>query len=746
MTTHNEVASSNPREGRGRRPKDPKAQQPERPEDEHSPERDDECHGWPLDTFTEKDDCRCDGSPPAAAAPPKRPKRPPRQDCCEEILRALERGGRAEIHKPKVKPNRRLAARCARTTIKDITLPLLMLLLRRERENIPTTDAKELEIRGWLGSLSAQKRAALDQLLDDYLKSSDRTRECVFETRFDKWPDRCTIDWDFVGKAFADQAAKSGRQVLFHSHNGLPGRGKARSWERPVLIGYGTEYLSVKTQPTKGPWPWICAVASDVEARRWYRNESYRTPGAFPPGSVQYEQHEIKMKCVPASKPGEAPNCNPLTPADAGGGGGGGFGGFASCPHGAMHTAPVLGKATCLDIPKTYPGGPITLRGLNFLSTNCHVRIRKLTSGSFSDSDVYEAQPPPSAYVDTSVEIPDIPCSEVFGDPFRPDNVATCAVEDHAHFNLPDTYDQGINKPKLPPGFYEIRLIVPNEENFAFEAFVNGEKKSIVPPELYSNAAYVEMMPDPTQSYSWAIDDAFCHEETSGPGSDEPWVTVTPFVFDKSAPMIFPSPQMAIEAEEIDGGATIPLKLTPFPLYTGPLAKSVPEYIPFIVTCGITGLEVDSEDAAKNQIRTLGEAYVEYLKVVFLAGAGGASLLEKGFTALVAAVGKTWAIAAAGGAIVIVLAAGLLWAAWAPADPIIADLIMMDPLLGHRLTTAGVVPPAVTPYEIDGIKTEVYIQPPTPLSSTTIRFRVEHQYVCEDEDSRYGLTYRLERI
>lgn len=743
MHTDHEPASSATQGKHERRPARPDDRPSDRP-----PERDDDdgCHGWPLDTFTERDECKCHGSPPAATAPPQQPKRPPREDCCERILRALQRGERVSVRKPKVKPNARLAARCARTTIKDITLPLLMLILRRERDKVPTSDAKELEIRGFLGSLSAKKRAALEELLDNYLKSSDRTRECVFETRFDAWPDRCAIDWDFVGKAFADQAARTGRQVLFHSHNGMPGRGKARPWERPVMIGYGTEMLSIKTQPTKGPWPWICAVSTDVEAKRWYRNESYRTPGNFPPGSVQYEQHEIKMKCTPASKPGETPNCSPLTPSDSGGGGGGGFGSFASCPHGPQHTAPVNGASTCLDIPKTYPGGPITIRGLNFLSTNCRIRIRKLTHGSFSDSDVYEAQMPAAAAVDMSVQIPDIPCTEVFGDPLRPDNVATCQVEDHAHFNLPDTFDQGINKPKLPPGFYEIRLIVPNEDNFAFEAFADGQKKIVVPPELYSNAAYVEVTPDPAQSYSWAIDDAYCHEETSGPGSDEPWVTIMPFVFDKSAPLVFPTPQRAIEAEEIDTGSTIPLKLKPFPIYSGPLAKSQPEYIPFIVTCGITGLEVDDEDAAKEQVRTLGEAYVEYLKVVFLAGAGSSSLLEKGFTALVAAVGKTWAIAAAGGAVVIVLAAGLLWAAWAPADPIIADMIMMDPLLASRLTTAGSMPPTVTPYEIDGIKTEVYVQPPTALSSTTIRFRVEHQYVSDDEESRYGLTYRLERI
>jgi hypothetical protein len=171
---------------------------------------------------------------------------------------------------------------------------------------------------------------------------------------------------------------------------------------------------------------------------------------------------------------------DPMTPGDSGNS-------FATCPHGENHTAKILGKDTCLDVPKIFPGGHVTLMGLNFLSTKCRIRIRRLINGNFlGAAEVYEAELKPSINEDPdpNLKIPDIPCGELFGDTTRPDNVATCSVEDIAHFEMPQRYDARINKLVIPTGFYEIRLIVPNEDNFAFEALVGNEKKSIAPDLL----------------------------------------------------------------------------------------------------------------------------------------------------------------------------------------------------------------------------------------------------------------------
>jgi hypothetical protein len=640
-----------------------------------------------------------------------------------------------------MKPSRRLADRCDRTTIKDIMLPLLMLLLRRYRDEVSSVDEREHEIRKWLGATTSEKRKALLDILENYQGSAARTRECVFETRFDDWPDRCEINWEFVGKAFADQAAKSGREYLFDVQTGVPGRGVKRPWERPVVVGWGKEKLSVLTKPVKGPWPWICAVSTNANARQWYRNEQYRIPGNLPPGLIPYESHEIKKICKPPTQPGINWDCSPMTrrstvPP----------GGFGVCPHGHSHTALINSVDTCLDVPKTYPGGPVTLRGLNFLSTTCRIRIQRLTSGYFDTSDAYEVELQPAVNADLSVKIPDIPCNEVFGDTAIPENVATCRVEDKAHFHMPSTYDVDGDKLTIPPGFYEIRLIVPNEEHFAFEALTGSGKQIVTPPELITNPAFVEVLPDPSLSYSLAIESGFCHEETSGPGSDEPWVTVWPFVFDKTSPITYPSTQYAIKADEIDTGDGIPLEASPFLLHQGPLSKLAPDYVPFLVTCGIVGFEVDSESDAKAQIEAARAAYAEFLKTVFLAGGAGSSLLDKGFAELDTLVSGNWTIASAGAAVVITTGGGLLWALWAPADPIISDLLIIDPIMAYALTSAGSSAPQIEPYSRDGIDVQVTILPPVPMSDTTTRFRFEHIYRSQEEESRYGLTYRIQRL
>jgi hypothetical protein len=158
------------------------------------------------------------------------------------------------------------------------------------------------------------------------------------------------------------------------------------------------------------------------------------------------------------------------------------------------------------------------------------------------------------------------------------------------------------------------------------------------------------------------------------------------------------------------------------------------------VALSIMGFEVDGEDAFMNQIDSFTDAFVEILKdeIAFVKD----HLKEvEGIVDFLASKGLAGAI---GGAIAIavVLAIDVFVALWAPADLIIEDAIGPTILDLVELTSVNFPLPLpsehITP---QGIKVKV-----TPLDKIPQQYRELREYVSDDEESRYEIVLRYNRL
>jgi hypothetical protein len=153
----------------------------------------------------------------------------------------------------------------------------------------------------------------------------------------------------------------------------------------------------------------------------------------------------------------------------------------------------------------------------------------------------------------------------------------------------------------------------------------------------------------------------------------------------------------------------------------------------------IMGFEVDGEDAFENQITSFTDAFVEILKdqIAFLkdhlkeAGAIVEKLAEEGLTGAIAG-----AIA-----IAVVLAIDVFVALWAPADLIIEDAIGPTTLDLVELTSVNFPLPLPSEHVTPQGKVKV-----TPLEKIPHQYREKREYVNDDEESRYEITLRYNRL
>jgi hypothetical protein len=90
----------------------------------------------------------------------------------------------------------------------------------------------------------------------------------------------------------------------------------------------------------------------------------------------------------------------------------------------------------------------------------------------------------------------------------------------------------------------------------------------------------------------------------------------------------------------------------------------------------------------------------------------------------------------------VVVAIDVFVALWAPADPIIEDMIGPSTQDMVELTSMNFALPAasehVTP---QGIKVKV-----TPLGKLPGQYRERREYISDDEDSRYEIVFRYTRL
>ncbi|MEA2959874.1 MAG: hypothetical protein QOJ58_5929, partial [Alphaproteobacteria bacterium] len=293
----------------------------------------------------------------------------------------------------------------------------------------------------------------------------------------------------------------------------------------------------------------------------------------------------------------------------------------------------------------------------------------------------------------------------------------------------------GANDIPVPPGRYILDVIVPNDTHYA-------PTPGAPPAEFVSNDVWIDLVPSPDQGYRIWTDEAFCIEETDGLGSDEPWFQAYTVQFVPSGTSVvsmLPQQQTTImRTDDVDSGEPISFSAPDF--FHGKLG------LDGLFALGVYGLEVDSDDAAQQQIKDFGDAYALYWKNFWTGLAVGADVtLVSGAIARGAATAATLIGGVAFLAVVAIV--GLFYAGWAPADPIGYDLMTFDPRSLFDRTNPTTPVPASFGKSFGDLSLDVspqnkLVQP----GGTQARYSEDHIYHSDDEDSTYKLVYRIERI
>jgi hypothetical protein len=344
-------------------------------------------------------------------------------------------------------------------------------------------------------------------------------------------------------------------------------------------------------------------------------------------------------------------------------------------PGGALNKA--AGQTQCLAVVQLHPATEVGLRGFNFTSTNMTVKLSKV-DGTFKDIVR--------------------PVTDFQGDTTSAPDIASCSVRDHAYFLLPGTVPDGLNDIPVPPGRYSLTLTVPNDSNFAPDT-------GPAPAEFTSNAILVDILPRTDLHYSIQTNFAFCVSETSPSwaGSDEPWFRAMALAagipeaqsdFSQS----WGNPVDIMDTDDVDSGEFISIPAAT--LFDGVVDQK-------ILAIGMIGLEVDSDDAAKEDMHNFFDCYVLYMKqfLVFTASSVDGGFLGTELSAFIKTGSTSLLLYVTGGVMAAILGAGVLFALWAPADLLAYDFLVNTSLSLFALTDGdkGNVPPNDS-YEIDSVK------------------------------------------
>jgi hypothetical protein len=364
------------------------------------------------------------------------------------------------------------------------------------------------------------------------------------------------------------------------------------------------------------------------------------------------------------------------------------------------HAGTTTDGAACLRLQEIEAGRAVLLEGVNFSSIDTKVRITDVATFT----DVREVD----AHVCGDDETP-------LTDPVTGTPITDCRVHDRLTFRLPDD---------LQPGLYEFQVMVPNVAGvpgWGDTLFSDGHRLFVVPPS--------------TARFQITSETLHAREETSPAsfGSDEVGIkilAVALFPDLTTSEAQVPNGGNPIRFGDVDSGETRAMNHLLFthqqPILGGALS--------------ILGFEVDGEDAFEKQIDNFTDAFIEILKIEleFLKDHWKevAKIAEK-----LASFGLAGAIAAAI-AIAVVLAISVFVALWAPADLIIEDTI--GPTVGELVALTSVNFPLPAPSEHitgGGIKVKV-----TPLDKIEHQYRERREYISDDEDSRYEIVFRYNRL
>jgi hypothetical protein len=351
----------------------------------------------------------------------------------------------------------------------------------------------------------------------------------------------------------------------------------------------------------------------------------------------------------------------------------------------------------CQRVVEVEAGQGVLVEGVNFSSVDAKVRI----STRVAPETVLREVPAQVCGDD------DTPLTERLQGQDR--LILDCRVHDRLSFQVPGD---------LAPGVYSFQIAVPNLSPYPGHGAV-----------LLSNVEYISVATPSTARFQISSETLYARAETSPAsfGSDEVGIRILalPLFPDlASGEAQLPNGGAPIRFSDVDSGET---RAMDHLLFSHQQAIAG-------IALSIRGFEIDGEAAFEQQIESTLDVFISILKdqLAFVldhlkeAGSVAAKLAGYGLQGLIA------------GAI----AAAVVVALWAPADPIIEDMIGPSTQDLVELTSVNFPLPAASEHNTpQGIKVKV-----TPLDKSPGQYRERREYISDDEDSRYEIVFRYNRL
>jgi hypothetical protein len=581
-------------------------------------------------------------------------------------------------HKPKQGKGRKLTDIAASLPKPSAAIPMLFHLLRRFVDKQEPGNKFEAYVFEHLARLEGKQLDSLVGGLEAFVSVKEPYRSTLFDDRFDHWSPKQSIGSSLMHWTLLDDS------IMLKWGRGLDTLfmpGKVRPWSRMVGVG--------DFQRITAPWPWI----NEVEGLRTVDHISpinYYFP-------IEYEGTVSWMADPNTGQP-------IMTPPE-------------QSRYPACSVAPQRDKQDlCLRVHEVRVGGSVTLTGFNYFSWGAKVNLTRFDGNVMGDTFVVDG---------FLISDPSTPLKDKQGNV-----IADHRVTDRLMFDIPTMTPDGLYQ--FPPGVYAVSVTMPNDVHYTS---ADGTQET----EFTSNTAYLRVLPAGNEKYRIWTDQAHCYDPTNGEwGSDELALDIITATVDAATNQPVATSQGVFGWNGVEGGDSTS--------YIWNLLGSPgqPESINGFFAMGLLGWEVDSEDALNDSIRGFGAAFTQYWGIIWagIVAVGGLGAAASVLGTILA--GAAWWITLIVVAVILIIATivGLIWAAWAPPDRIIVDIIALSETQFYYLTLpTGVPPPPQQLAVIPEVQTTVT---PEPKSGAYL-YTEERRYDCSDEGSSYGFHFKYER-
>jgi hypothetical protein len=415
-----------------------------------------------------------------------------------------------------------------------------------------------------------------------------------------------------------------------------------------------------------------------------------RTANYIPALNIgDYLPAEIQRDCNPVVVNGQPPDCQDRT---------------TNCPGHSL--GPVCARV--LDIAQ---GDGVTLVGVNYFSVDAVVRFSDPQTGNpVRDVDAH-------VFGDVDTQVTEVINGQTV-------LINDCRVHDQLTFSVPAD---------LAPQVYQIQVVVPNITGIA-----------ALGAELVSNVEFINVIPPATARFRIVTEWINARQETSPAwfGSDEVGLHTLAAAVDLDFNVLDldPDPNKTLmeqkfkdlQSVDFDSGTNRHLTTTVF-------AHDQPFLGMLLV---VLGDEIDSQRFYDGEVTSQTEFFFELLLIE--AGAiGGALGALKGAGLLAKLAAIAWWVYAIAAAVLIGIDILIAW--WAPADPIIRDSFGLS--VNDLAALTSINSPAPDPRTFsasDGIV--VNVNKTIPPKKLPFEYHETREYVSDDQDSRYEITYRFNRV